>query len=257
MKKIFNLLIGFVCASLLSGCIFTPCEQVESEEWCMNSTHHWHECKECEEKMHLEEHDWEEVVVIEGNEIQGGLKYLECKDCGVVLFLENTTTTITEEGWNTAINLNNYDGVKVFASLTDGEETETGTFTKTGNMIHISESSTGDQDYYTIEDGQYYHYYNREYGDWKKVEITRENYYNGLDFSRGLTAYNLDYSDFEYDEDLRCYYAETETSYVATFKLYFANGKLMKLEFTDMQQGVDTSYTVEYGDYELELPVVE
>ena len=254
MKKIFNLMIAFICVLLCSamfaGCGVTKCEHTASDDWTMNSTHHWHECADCAEKMDKEEHDWEEIILIEATQTEDGVKHFNCKGCDMDRVEEYSITTVTEEIWNTAFDFAINDNYKVYAKaeLTDGTIVVDGTITKDGDIVYHESMPIGNG-YYSKESSKYY-YYQDVSGTWTKTEITQENYEDAAGQNIG-GDYN--YSTFTYNEELKAYEGDSSDGLL---QIYFASGRIVKIVVTSEGEGVQTMI-VEYVEIELELPTID
>ncbi|MBQ7798245.1 MAG: hypothetical protein IJ371_03895 [Clostridia bacterium] len=252
MKKILNLMIAFVCvlscAFVFSGCDMFHKDHKASEEWIMNSSHHWHECSECGEKVDKAEHDWKETILIEATQTEDGIKHYECKDCGMDKVKEYSITTVTEEIWNTALNLAAVDKYKAYAKGELADGTPAGDMTLTKDMNILLYESISSIEYYSKEGDKYYNY-KQVSGEWTKTEITQENYEDKCGKS---LAKDLIFSNFTYNEELKAYEGNIEGK---VYKVYFESGKLVK--FVEIEEGVRVqTLTIQYIDTELQLPTV-
>ncbi len=256
MKKIFNLMIAFICVlctTMFVGCDNAKCEHTASEDWVMNNTHHWHECIECNEKMDMAKHDWEEIV-IENISSQKDLVLYVCKGCGMKEF---DIFTVTEQEWNFALNLSSFDKVQVNAQGKDesGNVVEaTITRIKDGDILleTIIEDSVETNEYFSKESDKYYSY-TKSGNDWIKTEIEQ------VDYEEKLNLLNVTwrYSDFSYNKYTKAYeynYEVNNTS--ALLQIYFKNGRFTQFKVT-LSDGSSEIYTIEYDNVELELPIVD
>jgi len=254
MKKVLNLMIAICCvlscALIFSGCDITKCEHIASEDWAMNKTHHWHECSDCGEKLDKEEHDWDEGnVLVEATKTEKGVIYYVCQGCGMDKIEEYSITTVTEEEWDTALNFNNFDKFKMtFEIVGNGN----GFLSKDGDIYY--QLYPDGHWYYSIENDKYYRYREKE-GVWEKSEIDEEEYYNSTENMLILTRVFGDYSDAIYNQELGAYQFETNSGEV--FTMYFISGRCVKFEAENCMNGgerVSINTTIEYSDFELELP---
>ena len=264
MKKILNLMAAVCCvlscAFIIAGCDIVHKEHQTSDEWIMNNSHHWHECDGCNEKVDLGEHDWEETVLIEATPTEDGVMHYECKGCGMDRVEEYSITTVTEEVWNTALNLNSFDNIKLIAQTED----QTLVFIKDEDVLCFNSNPVRETDgYYSIESGKYYHY-KQNSGFWAKTEINQDTYneiMDGSNIGKYLSEISEGYSDFVYNKELHAYEYEDEReweegkTYTKTFTLYFESGKLVKMVFENNNgQGETSTCTLEYNNNQLELP---
>lgn len=266
MKKILNLMIAVCCvlscAFVFSGCDMAHKEHKASEDWTMNSTHHWHECSECGDKIDKAEHDWKETILEEATQTEEGIKHYECKSCGMDKVEEYVMTTVTEEIWNTALKLNTLDKFKVTGQMEQASQT----VIKDGDIIYNYLTEDNRNNGYFSKEGEKYYHYKQESGIWTKTE-TNNIFYNslaqGVDISSQFTELNIDYIDFVYNEDLQTYEYEDEReweegeTYTKSWTLYFECGKLVKMECDNYTgQNKTLTWTFEYDNIELELPAI-
>ena len=92
------------CAVGLSGCGH---DHDFLETWTFNSTHHWHECEDCDEVKGKAEHEWDAgVITTAPTPTADGVKKFTCEVCGktkteAVAYIPKTT--VTESEWDLAL----------------------------------------------------------------------------------------------------------------------------------------------------------
>lgn len=249
MKKILNLMIAFCCV-LTCAFIFGGCNALHDKhtitntEWIMNSTHHWHECDGCSERVDNAEHDWDRVVLAEETPTQSDIAYFVCKDCGMQII---DIFTVNEAEWNTALNLTTVDQFKEIAYVyTEGQ---TNVVTRDGDILSVGPLGKN-ADYWTKEENKYYSYIVVE-EIWTKTEIEKAEYdeiVNSFNYSVVLAGAGVDYSTASYNKNTKAYECQTET--YGKMELFFESGKLIKLTMANPQSAIE----LEYGDIQLELP---
>ena len=248
MKKILNLMIAVCCvisgSFIFSGCGATKCNHTSSKEWFMNSTHHWHECTDCGEKLDKEEHDWEEII-IETIPTENDVALYVCKGCGMGRF---AVCTVSEQEWNNALDLSCVNNYKAYVKteLLDGTIVVDGSIVKSGDVVCQESLPDGANGYYSKEGDKYY-YYQKASGSWNKTEITQYEYEGraGKNFS------SFDYSAFAYNDESKAYEANLSG---LLYQIYFENGRLVKIVHID-GEAVQT-LTIKYVETELVLPTV-
>ena len=255
MKKIFNLMLAFICvlscSIMFAGCGITKCEHTASNDWVMNNTHHWHECTDCGEKVDKEDHDWEEIVIETISSERDVILYV-CNGCGMKQF---DIFTVTEQEWNTAGNLSSLDKVKVIGTGKDESENVVAslTFIKDGDILlkTVIKDGVETNEYYSKETDKYYSY-TKSGSDWIKTEIEQS------DYEYELNSFNVgSYSDFSYNKELNAYeYNYEYNNMPGLIQFYFKNGRFIKFTKTLSDEFTEI-YTIEYDNIELELPIVD
>ena len=265
MKKVLNLMIALCCvlscAFIFSGCDMFHKEHTASEEWTMNSTHHWHKCTECGKDVDKAEHDWKETVLIEATQTEDGVMHYECNVCGMDRVEKYSITTVTEEAWNNAFDLLACDNFQLTAEF-DGENHS---FIRNRNIICITSNPKDESDgYYSKEDDKYYHY-KQESGVWAKIEISQDDYnranHSGSEFGEEFAEIGIHYSDFVYNEEIHAYECEVvrewpDGEYSKKFTMHYASGKLVKIIVGNYQSNKPITYTFGYDNIELELHII-
>ncbi len=204
MKKIIAILLA-VCLYLPVGIILTSCDGSQSHTfktaWEKDPTHHWHACEQegCTEVSDKAEHTWNDgMLITPATETAKGLKVLTCTVCKLTKMVEVAYVPevgVTEEVWNSAIQISNFDNVTFAMTATftsgasGGEGPHTSLYKLDGNKLEMEGEITTDAE----------------------IISSLKNWYIGT-----AIAIVNNFDAFEYVEAEDCYRTTESISYVTT-----------------------------------------
>ena len=155
---------------------------------------------------------------------------------------------VSESEWHQALNVSN----EIKVSITQTFDDKTSIITKDGSIILTSANVGGKSvDTYITKVGTSYTTFCNETGTWVETSITKveyDAYLSNLDFSGSAT-----YSDYYYDETNKCYTGCAFLGSISNPKIYFENGKLVKI--VGNAEGKNVSYIFDYDNISLTLPI--
>ena len=235
MKKILSLLL---LLSLFTTATLTSCahKHVMSADWSTDNTYHWHACEHegCTKSADKAEHTWNEGEITVPATIDGvGARDFTCIVCGYVKTeLFNVRTTVTNEEWAAALALSNFT---VTATMIERHRQDTLLMKVTDSAMYIK---TDDYSFFSVKKAD----------GWHAVEeagLSSVIQGASASVSYALTGFLApEGTSCVYDEATKAYIFETDaktetvgdtttTTHSDKYLLYFADGKLAKVEFCE------------------------
>ena len=124
-----------------------------------------------------------------------------------------------------------------------------------GDTVYISQAM-GER-YYTIEDGNYYIYENRESSGWIKSGLSENEYTMYVGMVKMDWSAMFSYSDFTYNAETGCYETASvnvgETT-ITNVAVKISSGKLVEMSYTAEEMDIALAFT--YHEITLTLPEV-
>ncbi len=264
MKKLVSLLLA-VCLCLSVVVMLTACghEHTYKTEWSKDATHHWHACEgeDCTSVADKAVHTWNDGEITTAATAEAdGVKTFTCTACGQTKTapVEYTAkATVTKEEWETAFVFDvdvfqvteeysgsygeiiaYYDTTRVVAN--DG--------TDRFAIIYLKETADGYDQYYTEVSSLS----DVDTADNFTMTFVTENTFISY-FKMTLSQFIEHYDKFDYDEAQRCYVASGVNDEILSATVYFADGKITKIQYTDSYD-YSTEYEISYDDVALTLP---
>jgi hypothetical protein len=225
-KRILSFVVALLC--MVPGFfVLTACQHVCKTEtkWSHDDTHHWYACEVegCLLTKDQAEHEWDNgVVTTNATYLSNGVKTFTCKVCLATKTEEIVYNKTVTFDWNNALNFNGVDNLK-YTCLANGVMA---VYEICGETIKCS---YGDEiSYYTIEDGEYYEYWQHDVW-WYKCGISEDRFVEMLpEVLFGVYA-EENFAKYKFNQQTEMYEGWQENpNYESYLSFAFKNGLLIE-----------------------------
>ena len=242
MKKTLCIFLAFlICLGTGITLVSCGCKHIYSTEWSTDDTHHWHACtkQDCDDLSEKGEHDWDAgVQILAPTASTNGMRKYTCKVCGKTR-TETVTADPTVSGaeWAEAFLMQDEN----YWITIDGTQQEKQAVKKRGGIVVVSKpQSVGlDENYYSVEDGQYYCY--TVAGEQvTKAQITQQAYTQATTL---IDLQVLSYASFTYNESDLTYTAAQFTTEDVVYRdvcIAFVGKLITRISFSKKEPGKET-----------------
>ncbi len=185
----------------------------------------------------------------------GCMAFVACSNSG-------GSTEVTAQEYASALEFNG--DLKLVMQVIDGSEEITTTFVRDDNKIEMKNVQAAEVSHiYLNKANAEYFIYAQVNGQWNKQSSNEEqyNYYNGFPLIATRAYNDLAFELFTYDTNENCYvYTQTGEGMSGTFKMYFNDKKVVKIQTTVVHHAdgatITTKIDFTYGE-KVTLPLGE